>query len=88
MLDVVTVVLLTAHLILIDVAMVGPLASAWFDWRGARSSQPECCELGRRLAAWSLGSLVAGGALGGVLLALRYLDDERYFRALPARTSF
>ena len=84
MLDVVTAVLLTAHLILIDVAMIGPLASAWFDWRGTRRSQPELVELGRRLAAWSLGSLVVGGVLGGALLALRFLDDERYFRALGA----
>ncbi len=84
MLEVVSAVLLTAHLILIDVAMIGPLASVWFDWRGTRRSQPEISELGRRLAAWSLGSLVVGGLLGAVLLAMRYLDDERYFRALSA----
>jgi aldose 1-epimerase len=78
----VTAILLTAHLLLVDVAMFGPLMAVWFDWRARRESQQALGEFGRRLAWISVWGLVAGGVLGGVLLAIRYLVDERYFRAL------
>lgn len=78
----VTAVLLTAHLLLVNVAMVGPLVAVWCDWRARRESQPVIAELGRRLAWIAVSGLVLGGLLGGVLLAIRYAADERYFRAL------
>ena len=84
MLEVVSTVLLAAHLMLIDVAMIGPLASAWFDWRSARNGDAQLGELARRLAVAAIVALLAGGVLGGLLLLLRYLTGERYFRALEA----
>jgi len=62
--------------------MVGPLASTWLDWTAARRQSPPRDEVGRTLAVWSVWALLAGGALGGVLLAIRYHFDESYFRAL------
>jgi len=68
--------------LLVDVAMIGPLLAVWCDWRARRESQPALAELGRRLAWIAVLALVVGGLLGGILLALRYAFDARYFRAL------
>jgi hypothetical protein len=79
-----TAILLATHLLLVDVAMIGPLVAAWYDWRGRRMNQPAIVDLGRRLAWCAVAALVGGSVLGGVLLAGRYLFDERYFRAVAA----
>ncbi len=84
MIEVVTTVLLAAHMILVDLAMVGPLASAWLDWRSKREKADQLGEFGRTLALWSVVALAIGGLLGGALLLLRYLSDDRYFRAIAA----
>jgi hypothetical protein len=76
-----TAFLLAVHLALVDVAMIGPLAAAWYDWRGAKRGEPVLRELGRRLLLGSLVALVLGMALGGVLLAGRYFTDPRYMNA-------
>ena len=79
-----TAILLTMHLLLVDVAMVGPLLAAWYDWRGAKRGEPKLSELGRRLALVSLLAFVVGMVLGGGLLAGRYFTDPRYMRAVAA----
>ncbi len=76
MLEVIAALLLSVHLLLVDVAMIGPLASAWFDWRGTRQNDPALVAFGRKLALASLAALVAGSLLGGLLLALRYHGDR------------
>ncbi len=82
MLELTTAILLSAHLLLVDVAMAGPLVSAWLDWRANRRGEPAGGALGRQLAWWSIASLVAGSALGGVLLAARWQAADSYLRAL------
>lgn len=82
MLLIATSLLLGVHLLLVNVAMVGPLIAVWFDWRWGRNRQPFASELGRRLAWCSVLSLVAGSLPGLVLLAMRYGNDGRYWRAL------
>jgi hypothetical protein len=84
-LQIVLAVLLTTHLLLVDVAMAGPLVAAWIEWRAGRRAEPQSDRLARRLAGLSLWALAGGSALGGVLLAIRYLADDRaYFAALGA----
>jgi len=62
--------------------MIGPLLAVWCDWRGRREAQPLLADLGRRLAWIAVSGLVLGGILGGLLLAIRYTVDDRYFRAI------
>jgi hypothetical protein len=76
-----TAFLLALHLVLVDVAMIGPLAAAWYDWRGAKRGEPALRELGRLLLLLSLVTLVLGIAFGGLLLAGRYFTDPRYMNA-------
>jgi hypothetical protein len=68
-------------LLLVGVAMAGPLACAWLQWHRVQSAEDDSATLAlARLANWSL---LAGTALGGVLLALRWwLDDRAYISAL------
>lgn len=88
MLEVTTALLLTAHLLLVNVAMAGPLVAVWLDWRARRQSDAASAELsgelGRQLAWCSAAALVLGSLLGGVLLAVRYYADDGYFRAAAA----
>lgn len=79
-----TALLLTLHLLLVDVAMVGPLLAAWYDWRGVKRGEPALREMARKLALASLVTLAAGIVVGGVLLAGRYFTDERYMGAVAA----
>jgi hypothetical protein len=76
---------LAAHLLLVDVATAGPLACIWIEWRARRRGDPSADALAKRLAVVSLGALVVGGLLGGVLLGVRYgADDRAYLAALAA----
>lgn len=85
MLEIVLAVLLTAHLLLVDVAMAGPLVSVWLEWRAGRRAEQPSDALARRLAVLSLWALAGGSILGGVLLGIRYLADDRaYFVAVAA----
>ena len=85
MVSVVLAATLTAHLILVDVATAGPLACIWIEWRSRRRADPSADALALRLAVVSLWALLFGGLLGGVLLAARYLADDRaYMAALAA----
>ena len=85
MLEIVLAILLAAHLLLLDVAMAGPLVSVWIEWRAGRRAEPQSDAMARRLAWLSLWALAVGSVLGGVLLAIRYLTDDRvYFAALGA----
>jgi hypothetical protein len=72
-------------LLLVDLAMAGPLVCIWLRWRAARLADAAADRVARRLAVMSLAALVAGGLLGGVLLGLRYLaDDQAYLSAVAA----
>ena len=83
MLDFLLVALLTLHLLLVDVAMAGPLACIWLEWRGARAADLASDNLARNLARLATGALMGGVVLGGILLAIRWATGDRgYFRAV------
>ncbi len=83
MLDVVLIVLLASHLVLVDIAMAGPLVCVWLEWRETRHADSVAGGIGRSLARWSNWALTAGIVVGGLLLAIRWwLDDHVYISAL------
>jgi hypothetical protein len=83
--EIVLAALAAPHLLLVDVAMAGPLVAAWLRWRAGRANDGATDALARSLALQSLWALAVGSLLGGALLAVRYLADDRaYFRALAA----
>jgi cytochrome bd-type quinol oxidase subunit 1 len=77
-----TALLLSVHLLLVDLAMTGPLACVWMEWRQSRASDELAGDVGRRLASASAWALVAGIATGLVLLGVRWRFDPAYLRAL------
>jgi hypothetical protein len=82
-LDFLLVALLALHLLLVDVAMAGPLACIWIEWRGTRASDPAADQLARSLAWLATVALLLGVLLGTFLLAIRWaLGDQGYFRAV------
>lgn len=85
MLAITLTLLLTAHLLLVDLAMVGPLACVWLRWSARRHADAASEAVARRLALAAIWALAGGSALGGLLLAVRYLADDRaYFSAVAA----
>ncbi len=64
MLDVLQIVVMSLHLILVNVAVAGPLVCVWLDWRAARHDEPFARGASHRLAAQSLVALFAGVVLG------------------------
>lgn len=75
--------LLSAHLLLVDLAMIGPLVCVWLDWRHQRRGDEAAGRTARRLVRHVNLALWSGALLGGLLLALRWVSgDERYFQAL------
>ncbi|MEX2112618.1 MAG: hypothetical protein WD845_05495, partial [Pirellulales bacterium] len=84
-LEVVLVLLLAAHLLMVDVAMIGPLASAWLDARGRRRGDATADRAGLLLARLSTWGLTGGIVIGAPLLAMRWWqDDGAYFDAVAA----
>ncbi|HEV3138777.1 MAG TPA: cytochrome ubiquinol oxidase subunit I [Pirellulales bacterium] len=85
MADVVLVVLLAVHLLLVDIAMAGPLICVWLEWRESRHADEAAGQVGLRLARFSNAALAIGIVIGGLLLAMRWwLDDRTYFSAVAA----
>jgi hypothetical protein len=77
------VVLLAAHLLLVDVAMTGPLVCVWLERRETRYADRAAGRVGRALARMAMWSLAGGMALGGLLLAIRWsISDRGYFEAV------
>jgi hypothetical protein len=72
-LDLLLVLLLALHLLLVDVAMAGPLVCIWLEWRGTLASD----DLARRLARLATGAFVGGVVLGVILLAVRWTAADR-----------
>ena len=86
-LEVGLILVLAAHLLLVNVAMAGPLGALGLEWSGARSGDRDIGAIGRQLAWWSVGSLVLAMLLGGALLLLESRhDNSRYWQTLQAIT--
>jgi hypothetical protein len=79
--EIIRIALLASHLLLVDVAMAGPLVCILLHWRARHFSAPETDDVARRLATLSMACLGAGFLLGGLLLALRWLSHGSYFEA-------
>jgi hypothetical protein len=76
--DVVLTLLLTAHLLCVNVASGGPVVGAWLDWQGWRGHEA-AARAARSLARWSLAGFLAGAALG---LVIGWLKWDPQYRAL------
>ncbi len=79
MLDVLQVLILSFHLILVNIAVAGPLICIWLDWRAARHDEPFARQASHRLAAQSLVALVVGVTLGCLGLGLIYFAYPEAF---------
>ena len=83
MLQVFLTVLVAAHLLLVDVAMAGPLMCVWLEWRETRFADRSAGLIGKTLAGLVQWTLAGGIVLGGLLLAIRWwMDDRTYFSAV------
>lgn len=84
-LEAAVVVLLAAHLMLVDVAMMGPLFSICLDWRSRRSGDKLTESAALNMARLSTWGLTIGIALGLILLGIRYaFDGGAYLNAVAA----
>jgi len=79
--EILRIALLASHLLLVDLAMAGPLVCILLHQRARRFSAPETDVVARRLAGLAMASLAMGFLLGGVLLALRWSSNRSYFEA-------
>ncbi|QDU76443.1 hypothetical protein Pan97_34930 [Bremerella volcania] len=79
------ILILSLHLILMNLASVGPLLSIWLDARSTRQECPEIAAVGRTVGWWSVFALVVGIVLGliqGILVWSQ--GNEAYFRAVDS----
>lgn len=77
------IITLSLHLILMNLASVGPILSIWLDAKSTRESSEEIASLGRTIGWWSVAALILGVVLGlvqGVLIWSQ--GNEAYFHAL------
>ena len=77
-------VLLAVHLLALNVASAGPLVCVWLHFRGRRGDATALAA-GRRLAWSAVAVLLAGVAIGALLLALACVDADRGYRDALAR---
>lgn len=79
MVETLVVILLSAHLLMVNLAMAGPLLCVWLEWRDTRYDDRLAGRASLTLARLSLGALAGGIALGFVLLAIRWWRDDRAY---------
>ncbi|MEX2175378.1 MAG: hypothetical protein WD872_13535 [Pirellulaceae bacterium] len=73
MLDVLTTLVLVAHLLCVNVAAGGPILCVWLEWRGGALARGAASYL----ATLSLAGLVAGGLLGFAVGWLKWTPEYR-----------
>ncbi len=76
MFEPISILLLSAHLLCVNVASGGPLVAAWLDWRAARRGDQAAAKAAVALARWSLAGLAFGAGLGLLVGWTRW--DENY----------
>ena len=85
MVEIGVVILLSVHLLLVDIAMVSPLLCVWLEWRDSRYDDRLAAGASTTLARIALGALAGGIALGFLLLAIRWWQvDRAYLSALTS----
>jgi hypothetical protein len=72
------ILLLTLHLLCVNVASGGPILGAWLDWRGSRGDEA-AAQAARYFGRASFGGLVVGALLG---LLIGWLKWDAAYRAL------
>ncbi len=82
MTDLLLSVSLAAHLLLVNVAMSGPLFAVWLERRGRKLDQELPGELGHRIAKASWHSLVGAMVLGIVSALIIHIPGEEWFAEL------
>lgn len=89
MLDVFQVLVLSLHLILLNIAVGGPLICVWLDWRATHHQEPFAQLASNRLAAQSIVTLFLGvllGVVGVVLISMAYPEAlRRAWAIVPGR---
>lgn len=78
--DVVTILLFTCHLLAVNLAVGGPLVASLLAWYAVGKGEAWADEAGRRLAWQGWWALLAGGALGFVVLGLWWLREPQVYR--------
>jgi len=79
------IIVLSLHLILMNLASVGPLLSIWLDARSTRQQSEEIAHVGRTIGWWSVIALLLGIGLGviqGVLIWSQ--GNQAYFQAIDS----
>jgi hypothetical protein len=82
MLDLLLVVMFTAHLVAVNVAAAGPLYCVIVEWSATRRGDSAVIALARRFAVLSLAGIGAGVVIGGALLAILWYVESSYWSAL------
>jgi hypothetical protein len=83
MLELLMIAVLGVHLLLVDLAMAGPLLAVGLQWRARRRGDSAASPLARRLAACSMASAAIGIGLGLAALVLApHTESDQYRRAL------
>src|SRR5258708_4622590 len=80
-----SIVVLAAHLIAVDLAMIAPLACIWLGSRQSRHGDTLAGALQLRLARQSLAALAVGIGLGTAQVGLLWLAGDRDFFAAVGR---
>jgi hypothetical protein len=73
-----SVILLAAHLLAMNVASAAPLICVWLRFREPRGDSTAGA-IGRRLASWSVWSLLCGIVLGLILLGIVWAAPEQHY---------
>lgn len=76
--DLITIVLLAAHLLAVNVAAGGPLVAIWLEWKARGGRDALAARSADFLAKWSVLSLLAGAVLGLLLGVLFWNDSYRH----------
>jgi hypothetical protein len=82
MADLLIIVLMGLHLVLVDLAMAGPLGCIWLEWRSTRHADSVADSVGRSLAGLTQLALLGGIASGVLLVGIYwYREDDAFFSA-------
>jgi hypothetical protein len=79
-----SVILLSTHLVAMNVASAAPLICVWLRYR-ERHDDAAAGAIGQRLALWSFWCLLAGIALGFVMLGIFWMTPDPGYRQAVAR---
>ncbi|MEW4456106.1 hypothetical protein AB1L30_25805 [Bremerella sp. JC817] len=77
------IITLSIHLLLMNLASVGPLLAVWLDVRATRRQSPEISKIGQKIGWWSVAALIVGILVGLIQGLLIWMEgNPQYFEAL------